>query len=374
MPAQILNIEAREPHSGVVRPSDFIVGGGETIDPDVLLQNPNFSLYCIDFENRRVLFVETLAEFDLTQAPFVYMIQREQALRLIAIPFETLHKLAEQAAIDPSRLILIYSVGRCGSTLLSAACAAVEGVQSLSEPDVFTQMLGAWGADNLDGEDKLRLLRSCTILQCTPGRIRGDTAWVLKFRSMVTEMWPLFYAAFPEAKVVFVYRHAEPWARSLYRIMGVPDPNASIPMDSLRDLFGRLTPRLEIRETASVAEVLASMWLAPMEGCLEMQRRGIPVFVTRYEELNRAPKEIFTQMLTFCGLEERAVRDLDAVLLRDSQEGTPLSRQSTADKAGQLAPEHMEALRRLIRESSPDLAADTILPGSVRLSFASAEP
>ena len=365
MLAQILNIEAKaEAHVSAVRPSDFTVSQGETCDPSILLQNPSLSLYCLDFETHQALFVETPTDCDLTRAPFLYMAQREHAQRLIGIPFETLHQLADQVTIDPSRLILIYSIGRCGSTLLSTAFSAVEGVESLSEPDIFTQMIGTWGADDLDGENKRRLLRSCTLLQCLPGQIRGATAWALKFRSRVTEMWPLFYAAFPEAKVVFLYRHAEPWARSFHRIMGAPDPTATMPLDELRNMFGHLTQRLESLEMASPLEILTSYWLAPMEGCLAMQRNGIPAFVMRYEELSRAPKEVFSQLLTFCGLEAHTVRDLDAVLARDAQEGSQLSRESLANTTAHLAPEHLETLRRLIRENSPELAADTILPGT----------
>ena len=117
------------------------------------------TLYCLDFENRQAVFVETPPEYNLSRAPFLYQAQYELASRLVQIPFETLHRLAAEVVIDPTRLILIYSVGRCGSTLVSHAFNALEGVESISEPDVFTQMLGQWGVNDLDGAVMSELLQ-----------------------------------------------------------------------------------------------------------------------------------------------------------------------------------------------------------------------
>src|SRR5437773_7971171 len=147
---------------GVVGSTDFRVRDGGTTDPRIVLQQPNLTLYCLDFENRQALFVETPSDCDLSRAPFLYQAQYDAARRLIQIPYETLHRLAAEVVLDPSRLILIYSVGRCGSTLVSHAFNEVEGVESLSEPDVFTQMLGHWGAKDLDSAEQAELLRSCT--------------------------------------------------------------------------------------------------------------------------------------------------------------------------------------------------------------------
>src|SRR5579871_4058645 len=223
MYARILVIEEKlkDCSPGKVSPSDFKVRDGGAIDPTILLQNPNLSLYCLDFQNRQALFVETPPEHDLSRAPFLYQAQYETATRLIQVPYETLHRLAADVVIDSSKLILIYSVGRCGSTLASRAFNEIEGVESLSEPDVFTQMLTTWGRDGktltLWG-GKAALIKSCMLLQCTPGRIKGATAWALKFRSEMTTMGPMFFSVFPEAKVVFLYRHAESWAHSMWRL------------------------------------------------------------------------------------------------------------------------------------------------------------
>src|SRR5262249_43752520 len=148
----------------------------------------------------------------------------------------------------------------------------------------------------------------------------------------------------PEAKLIFLYRNAGPWARSFLRLMRVPDPTAPIPGAGSRGRFGRAVPRLAGRETASTLEVLACLWLCVLEECLEMQRHGIRMFVARYEDLNAAPRELLAAMFAYCGLSANAVGNLDAVLEQDSQAGSPLSRASVGEAPAPVSPEHIDAV------------------------------
>ncbi len=367
MEARILTIleKFRTSPVGRVGPADFRARDEGLADPEIVLRDPNLTLYCLDMENRQAIFTETPPECDLRHAPFLYMAQYEHARRLVCIPYEALHRLAADVVMDSSRLILIYSVGRCGSTLVSRAYGQVTGVESLSEPDVLTQMLFAWRTGGLGGPEEAALLRSCTLLQCAPGRARGASAWALKFRSEVTQMAPLLHTLFPKARLVFLYRHPEPWARSFLRLMNVGDPAAPVPFgDGPRPYFGSVDARFDGQPAASTLELLASMWVTPMQTCLEMQARGITVFVARYEELSAAPQEVLGAMLAHCGLPTVAAGDLDAILERDSQAGSPLSRDSTGKAPVGLSPAHMDELRRLIRDYSPGLTADTLLPST----------
>src|SRR5215217_867051 len=86
----------------VVSPSDFRVRDGGATDPRIVLQQPNLTLYCLDFENRQAVFVETPPECDLSLAPFLYQAQYDAAHRLVQVPYETLHHLAAEVVIDPS--------------------------------------------------------------------------------------------------------------------------------------------------------------------------------------------------------------------------------------------------------------------------------
>jgi hypothetical protein len=155
-----------------------------------------------------------------------------------------------------------------------------------------------------------------------------------------------------------------PWARSFLRLMRVPDPAAPLPFPGSRGGLGRLIPKLEGRETPSALELSACMWLSVMEKCLAMQRRGIPLFVARYEELNAAPREVLMEMFAYCGLSSAAVADLDTVREQDSQAGSPLSRASAGEAPVQLSQENSDQLCQYILDLSEGLTADTILPGT----------
>ena len=364
-PARSLVIEEKvKPHLGVVRPSDFRVSDGGAIDPQIVLRDPNVSLYCLDFEGECALFVDTPNGADLLKAPFLYTAQYEAATRLIQIPFETLHQLADEMVIDSSSLIFVHSVGRCGSTLVSRAFGEMEGVESLSEPDVATQMLAEWGCENLDGAEKLRLLKSCTLLQCAPGQIRHARNWVFKFRSMVTVMGPLFFEAFPESKAIFLYREGTDWIKSFVRMVGAEDPAAQWPVSFLRDMFGRGIAVPESTKTSSALEIGSIMWASTMASCRGMRQDGFPLFLTRYEELNTSPQEVLNAMFAYCGLSDRAIPNLELVLGSDSQAGSKLSRENLGSKTDQLSEAHFEDVRRMIAHAGDGIKAETILPNT----------
>lgn len=363
--ARSLLIEEKvKPHLGVVRPSDFRVSDGGPIDPQIVLRDPNVSLYCLDFEKECALFVDTPDGADLLKAPFLYTAQYEAATRLIQIPFKTLHQLADEVVIDSSSLIFVHSVGRCGSTLVSRAFGEMEGVESLSEPDVATQMLAEWGCDHLAGQEKLRLLRSCTLIQCAPGKIRNVRNWVFKFRSMVTVMGPLFFEAFPESKAIFLYREGTDWIKSFLRMVGSEDPVEQWPVSFLRDMFGRGIAFPESTETASALEIGSMMWASTMASCRGMQQDGLPLFLTRYEELNTSPREVLNAMFAYCDLSDRAIPNLELVLGSDSQAGSKLSRENLSTRTGQLTQQHLDDVRRMIAESGNGIKAETILPNT----------
>ena len=349
---------------GVTRPTDFKLREGDALDPQLLITDPNYSLYCLDFDKRTALFVETPVDVDIYSAPFLYIAQYENATRLIEIPYETLHELAAEVQFNAANLILVYSIGRCGSTLVSHALGAVEGVQSLSEPDVLTQMLAEWGADDLGGGEKALLVRSSIIMQCVPGILTGSNAWAMKFRSSVTEMGPLIYKLFPEAKLVFLYRALGPWAKSFFKIMGGGDPNEVQSLDILRLLFGKGLRGLETREEATSLEIMGTLYVPVMEKCIEMLGMGIPMFIFRYEELVKEPLDVLRKMYDFCGLSSRTVHNLDAILSRDSQEGTLLSRDAPTEMPSQLSADDLQKLHQMIQASPHKVPSDGIIPGS----------
>lgn len=119
--------------AAVARPSDFVTHETGSMELSLVL-DPTLSLYCIDPARRSALFVRTPPELDLSSAPFLWH-PVHRGYRGRVVPFGELHDLAAKAPVPSERLVLVQSTGRCGSTLVSHALAAGEGVVSLSEPD-----------------------------------------------------------------------------------------------------------------------------------------------------------------------------------------------------------------------------------------------
>ena len=90
--------------------------------------DPDVSPYCFDFDERKVFCVSTP---DIGGATFFYHAQRRCAQSVIKVPFDALPEAEESPT-------LVFSIGRCGSTLLHRAFEAA-GVRTVSEPDYFTQ-------------------------------------------------------------------------------------------------------------------------------------------------------------------------------------------------------------------------------------------
>src|ERR1041384_3164705 len=99
----ILDAKIKTSPFAIVSIDDFQVHPGQLLDPSIVLEQPNFSLYCLDHINQRAIFVETSPEVDLLQAPSYFIAQYEAAQRLIAVPYATLHALAREVEIDPLR-------------------------------------------------------------------------------------------------------------------------------------------------------------------------------------------------------------------------------------------------------------------------------
>ena len=125
--------------------NNFQLREQEQLPASNILQNPHITLYSLDFERKQAVFVETPADVDLSQAPFVVTAQSEKAKRVWTTSFETMLQLAQSVDLDDSRLVSIYSVGRCGSTLASQIFAQVPGVINISEPAVLSQLVQEYG-------------------------------------------------------------------------------------------------------------------------------------------------------------------------------------------------------------------------------------
>ena len=376
MSAQILEIDAHL-QSGTYGPprlSDFDYHLGEHIPAETVVADPNISLFCLDNENRRAIFVSTPSEIDLAEAPFVYLTQRDHAHHLVALPYHELFQITDQmrSQVHP---IFIYTVGRSGSTLLSQVFNRIGGVLSLSEPDMLTSCMLMREPNGSQDREIIRLIRSCILMACKP---QGCRAYAIKWRDWTIHIADLIYAAFPHAHNIFLYRDAERWANSWYRLYtqvgiafeALPEQedgfwssavsfNPSI-LRFLPQVYGQAT----IRDTLFVVG-----WLSTMDRYLKLIQQNIPFLAVRYEDLNTHREPVLKAIFDYCGVSASQVKVALGAFSRDAQQGTPLEDTSQQEDAEQIAlnAEQVEKLRAILQKHDTINTPDFTLPGTLEM-------
>ncbi len=73
----------RGPEDWVAHLQHFELGTAEAVSSQILLEQPGWSPYSIEHEQRQMIFVQLPAEIDLAQSVFVYATQYEAAQRVL---------------------------------------------------------------------------------------------------------------------------------------------------------------------------------------------------------------------------------------------------------------------------------------------------
>jgi sulfotransferase family protein len=353
----------------IVSADDFHIQTGRSIDPRIVLEQPTVSLYCLDHANQQALFVDTAPEVNLLQAPFYFIAQYEAAQRLIAIPYATLHALASEVELDPRRIILFYSTGRCGSTLFSHVLNQTPTVVSFSEPDIFTQLVKMRTAGQSNDAEIRALLYDSLMIMSAHAQQHGYQYCAFKFRSYVLSVSDLLYQAVPTARLLFLYRNALTWARSFSRAFGAPDSALEDRVEKYgyRYVIPSIDTHLRTHSKAITwIEYLAHMWVSTMQDSRSLQRQGAALACARFEDVQVAPQAVIQALLTHCGLPMPDPEQLARVLAEDSQAGTA-GAQDREEPVRRLSEAELAELDRIIRHYDPTLAPDTILSQTIRL-------
>jgi len=366
-----LNIlEKIKPHPAAIvgLEDNFRYQSSDSVDPRLVLQDPDISLYALDPARGRVVFVKTKAGSEIFTAPFTYMAQYEQAERLLVMPFDVFHQLAAEVTLDDSRLILVYSTGRCGSTLVGHALMRGDAVGGYSEPDIYTQIQVLRAHDGSNDAEVTRLVESATKLLCAhAAAAQATSTFVLKFRNWTIHLGDIFYKLFPQAKLVFLYRSADGWARSVARSFGIFDPANADLITAINMLLCAVDPLYNSYAAAqgtpfNAVEMIACMWIATLERYFVLRQQGISMVCVRYDELKRTPREALQPILDHCQIQVADLSGLEAVLEKDAQAGTLISQENAAKSRHDMQLEHYEVLHDMIKRYSKHLVPDILLP------------
>ncbi len=262
-------------------PADFTLGAGRAVDL-ARAHAPDVSPYCFDLADRTLLCVSTP---DIAGSTFFYQAQRRLARTVVKVPVDAL----PEAHASPT---LIFSIGRCGSTLLFRAFEAA-GVRIVSEPDFFTQAAMAGRHQPDDPYLRSAIGRAAQLLPYSAFKLRLEC-----------NAAPLLIAgAFETPKVLFILRDPADWASS---------------------------HRHQSRDTIGAVH-----WATILKGSLfalgQLAQR-YAVRVGYYEDFRRLPVAPIVDLLASTGWTGAVTQQtLDEVARNDSHEGAADSRDVVGD-------------------------------------------
>lgn len=314
-----------------------------SIDARAALERPGWSLYALDFEAGEALFTHLSDTTDLGNVPFVYAWQQQHAGRLLTVPFAQLDDLALHRE-KPERCALIFSTGRCGSTLLARALAGLEDTWSLSEPDAFSNI--ALHHLKLEPKERVRLLRQSLVLTWQPET--GQSRLAIKLRSQSSLHLSDYQQAFPHAALIFLWRDMSSWAESMHRFL----TRLGLPLDLLDLEFARVVWELvacghddsvldEFADLAGgrcdIAVFLAAAWVTLIEAVRDAWEAGSRPLMMSHAQLTAQPERSMARILAHLGADARQLDTVLSAFAQDSQAGTALARdlpaQSLPDEA-----------------------------------------
>jgi hypothetical protein len=332
--------------------SDFKLTSGADFDPERLIGSSCWSLYSIDPSKNQAVFVELPETTNLAEVPFAYAAQFEDAVSVAIVPLEVFVKLSTQIHSSAS-LTMLYSTGRCGSTLASRILAQIPDVWSISEPDCLTNLTLA--RLTVPEVKMAALLAAARRYICHSA---ADTAnVVIKPRSEQVFQIVEFSRSNPDANNVFMYRDALGYVRSMFRLAQRATGNPEFLADPNARQLGWFFASAQAPAAAASRylregqtefdnlEAIVLAWVLRIRAAEEASATGIPIEFLHYGDLTANRRETTGRLLSACGLDKANVElglkgfDRDAHAGRATENKVPtidLDELQTADVSNLL--------------------------------------
>lgn len=342
---------------------DFLTYHQKWEDPAIVLM-PNVTLYSVT--TTEATFVECSATTSglSTAHAFFYSAQFNLANRVITIPIAEFHRLADILGppVGKQKVVHLYSVGRCGSTLLSAMMSAIPNSLSLSEPDSFTCLLGM--KSQMDPAEYKRMLVSVSRMETKVIKETNSCVSVvtLKFRSQCNKQAEDVCAELPHVKQLFMYRHGEDVAKSVIRtFIDLPvvslifHPTAPQAVKNfMKKQLLNMTKKNAAQEAnhnkeavfsdefmadLPVLGVFAVAWANECLIYLDMRAKKLPIVGVRYEDLVENPVPFFNCLVNNLEIQNDSAKEREKMLddavkatKTDSQANSGISKASQTVK------------------------------------------
>lgn len=326
---------------------DFLLEKDGIIENPDILKDKSYSLYCIDQDERVVAFLHISEPLNVEENVFLYQDQYKFADNVIVVPYEVFFRVFEEIDCPSENVCMLFSVGRCGSTLLQKILGALPCITSVSEADVYSHVSELLRTRQIDDSEAVQLFRCATKHFWNANRKKENYILLLKFRSEVVSYSQLLQAI-PTTKLLFMYRKPDDVIQSFGRMAGF-----SMKKDwFLRHRFLSIINKYRIQrvylEKENIYKDMTSLlkgikpldlifflrpngyfflwWLLKVNMYMKMRAEKIPIVALRYEDLINNPERTIRLFLEHVGLETEGVEEACRHMQHDSQGGTSLAK------------------------------------------------
>lgn len=334
-----------------------------------VISDAGWTLFSFDFMRAEAVFLDIGAECDLSAAPFSYHMQYDQARRVLRMPFGEFIALAGQIKA-PTRLVHLFNIGHCGSTLLHHVFNRAGGVWCISEP-LFT-FDAAMRRGNGGGVELVDLLvAGQKFLSLFPGARSADVI-VVKHFSQTTRLMSEYHLADPAAKCLLLYREGFGWCNSIYHFAQRMGGSLQVPPEERGFTWWIVSGARPISMLDGIVDMTAHdvtfdrlaavAWVLHLRDDALQACKSLPLVPVRYDELNAQRASMIEQVFAQCGIDPANIPAALLAFDADAHAGSKTSRTVPALNLGQAS---YAALERIFAHPMMRFPADTVLPGSL---------
>ena len=314
-------------------PRDFLTWHEAKVNPNYVLK-PNVSLYTIT--KYEAVFVETPEEIELYRSdinPFLYMTQFQYCQRVITMPMESFHKVAQEAGDVIHPVIWLSNTGRCGSTILGQIFESVSSTMLVSENDALTNLGYLKAEIPLTEYDEI--LVSIVRMICKP--YPGMKRFCIKPRSCGMVHMEAIARLFPQIRQLFLYRNSLETLSSLLQYTYFDRVKIWTRFCTDSDVISWLIPFFRKRlyyylafktdkldkspSNMNTTEMVAAMWASFICQARDMKSRDKNIIFIKYEDLLSDAQLVCNRIFEATKIDVSEVETAVSVMRKHSQKG-----------------------------------------------------
>ena len=270
------------------------------------------------------------------------MAQFLNASKVIKMSVKDFVSLAEKIGDPRASVIWMSNTGRCGGTMLCQIFDTVPEILVINEPDPPSNAFHLHANNRINVSDYEAILKSMIRIMRRPHP--GKTRIIIKPRPLCTFLMMDICKLCPDVRHIFIYRNSLDTIRSWLAAMAYESYLVVICACIDAVWFSNRFPfyrnflrlyftserkySLEMPLELTTICMIATFWANQMLFVRKTLALGQTILLVKYEDIKSRPKESIEHIFKCLGIDasqtDRAVRSLS----RDSQRGSPLSREN----------------------------------------------